>query len=741
MPRKKSDAMTPAQSGLTDPVENAEVVDVGEGPRLSGQMARLEESMTSAIERSGFESLGLDDRLLTALAGLGYEEPTEIQRAAIPSLLDGKDVLAEAPTGTGKTAAFALPMVQLLGAIHPRDRDGRPRAFVLTPTRELAIQVAEAIHRYGQPFSIRVLPVYGGQAIGQQLRGLARGVDVLVATPGRAVDHLTRASIALDRIEMVVLDEADEMLDMGFAEDLEAILSATPKTRQTALFSATISPPIAKIARRHLTDPVRVRIDRARQTRESAAKVRQVAYVVRRPDKTVALARILDLEDPTSALVFARTRGEVDELTQRLSAQGHDAAALHGGMDQAQRDRVMGRFREGALDVLVATDVAARGLDIDHVSHVVNYDIPANPEAYIHRIGRTGRAGREGVAITLVEPREHRLLRNIEAAMRTRLEVAQIPTVADLRERRLEVLRGALRDAIQGDGLDRFRAVVEPLAEEFDVMDVALAAVSLAEAAAGREGEAAETDIAPASLFGEARPSQGGGGFVRPDRGSGSGPGAGLRRGPGGPGGPGGSGRSPGRSDGAWTRLWIGAGRESGVRPGDLVGSITNEAGLPARAIGAIQISGRFSIVEVAEGAADDIVRAMRGVLLRGKPVQIRRDREPAAPFVRPRAPGGDGADRALVAQRGGGVVEDVDGVGRRADEVIADRRPVAVRDRHLALRSPSDQALVVDDRRWRPEPTLERRAPLDAKPLARVGDRPGTDGPIVGSMWITKER
>ena len=608
-------------------------------PVVASDAAAPDSVATPPEDGAGFTGLGLDERLVEALSALGYEEPTDIQRAAIPSLLAGRDVLAEAPTGTGKTAAFALPMVQALGAVHPRDRDGRPRAFVLTPTRELAIQVAEAIHRYGQPFAIRVLPVYGGQAIGQQLRGLARGVDVLVATPGRAVDHLTRASIALDRIEMVVLDEADEMLDMGFAEDLEAILSATPKTRQTALFSATISPPIAKIARRHLDDPVRVRIDRARQTRDTAAKVRQVAYVVRRQDKSVALGRILDLEDPTSALVFARTRGEVDELSQRLSAQGHDTAALHGGMVQEQRDRVMGRFREGALDVLVATDVAARGLDIDHVSHVVNYDIPANPEAYIHRIGRTGRAGREGVAITLVEPREHRLLRNIEAAMRTRLEVAQIPTVADLRERRLEVLRGSLREAILADGLDRFRAVVEPLAEEFDVLDVALAAISLAEAAAGRDGQGAEEEIAPASLFGD-RPQPSSGGVVRPDRGSN--PPRDPRRGPtgSGPAGPGGSGRAPGRSDGAWTRLWIGAGRESGVRPGDLVGSITNEAGLPARAIGAIQISGRFSIVEVAEGAADDIVRAMRGVLLRGKPVQIRRDREPAAPFVRgPREP------------------------------------------------------------------------------------------------------
>ncbi|MEA2607197.1 MAG: ATP-dependent helicase DeaD [Chloroflexota bacterium] len=601
------------------------------------------EPAAAGVEGAGFLGLGLDPRLVAALSALGYEEPTDVQREAIPPLLAGRNILAEAPTGTGKTAAFALPMVQRLGP--DRASGGRPRALVLTPTRELAIQVAEAIHRYGQSFGMRVLPVYGGQAIGQQLRGLARGVDVLVATPGRAVDHLNRATISLEAIEVVVLDEADEMLDMGFAEDLEAILSATPAGRQTALFSATISPPIARIAKRHLDDPVRVRIDRARHTREGAAKVRQVAYVVRRQDKSVALGRILDLEDPTSTLVFARTRGEVDELSGRLAAQGHDTAALHGGMDQSQRDRVMGRFREGALDVLVATDVAARGLDIEHVSHVVNYDIPANPEAYIHRIGRTGRAGREGVAITLVEPREHRLLRNIEAAIRTRLVVAQIPTVADLRERRLEVLRGSLREAILADGLDRFRAVVEPLTEEFDVLDVALAAVSLAEAAAGRDGEGVEAEIAPASLFGERSDRPGPG--VRPDRGPeravardggprrGS-PGPGGSRGPSGPGG---SGRSPGGNDGAWTRLWVGAGRETGVRPGDLVGSITNEAGVPARAIGAIQISGRFSIVEVAEGAADDIVRSMRGVLLRGKPIQIRRDREPSAPFVQPRGP------------------------------------------------------------------------------------------------------
>ena len=613
------------------PKSSSPVVSPGARPAETGPAGPA-----PAVDGAGFAALALDPALVAALSGLGYEEPTPVQREAIPPLLAGRDLLAEAPTGTGKTAAFALPIIQRLGA-EPR-RDGRPLALVLTPTRELAIQVAEAIHRYGQPYGTRVLPVYGGQAIGQQLRGLRRGVDVLVATPGRAVDHLTRSTIALDAVAVVVLDEADEMLDMGFAEDLETILKATPDVRQTALFSATISPDIARIAKRHLTDPVRVRIQAERRP-PGGAQVRQVAYVVRRADKPVALSRILDLEDPTSALVFARTRGEVDDLAERLAAQGHDAAALHGGMAQEQRDRVMGRFREGSLDVLVATDVAARGLDIEHVSHVVNYDIPSNPDAYIHRIGRTGRAGREGVAITLVEPREHRLLRNIESATKTRIEVAQIPSVADLRERRLEVLRGTLREAIHGDGLERFRAVVEPLADEFDLVDVALAAVSLAEAAGGRDGDT-ESEIAPATFFGDSRPRPGGRdgaqAWPRDGRGPrpGTGPGFGPRRNEGD-----GDGAGPPRresSGGPWTRLWVGAGREAGVRPGDLVGAITNEAGVGARTVGAIQIADRFSIVEVAEEAADNIERALRAGSVRGRKVQVRRDREPADGSRRP---------------------------------------------------------------------------------------------------------
>ncbi len=594
-----------------------------------------------APEAGSFASLGLDAALLRSLEDLGYEEPTPVQLEAIPPLLAGRDVLAEAPTGTGKTAAFALPILQRLAArgILGRAGEGRTLALVLVPTRELAMQVAEAVHRYGRAVDAHVLPIYGGQAIGQQLRALRRGVDVVVATPGRAVDHLTRGSLSFDRVEAVVLDEADEMLDMGFAEDLETLLGATPAARQTALFSATISPTIARIAARHLREPVRVAVRPERPSGDEAPRVRQRAYVVRGPDKLAALARILDLEDPASALVFARTRLEVDELAEALAGRGHDAAALHGGMSQEQRDRVMGRFREGTLDVLVATDVAARGLDIEHVSHVVNFDIPSDPDMYTHRIGRTGRMGREGVAITLVEPREHRLLHNIEAASRMKLELATIPTVADLRERRLEMLQAGLRERLLEEELDRYRGVVEPLADEFDLVEIALAAVSLLDGANARDVE--EVEIAAASLPSD-RPLRG---AARPGR---AGP-APAPRGPGGRGSPARPGGRPAagpasqqdgrdaaqgpvatgrRASGPWVRLYVGGGRRAGMRPGDLVGAIANEAGVPGSDIGAIQIADSFSLVDVAGGAADRVVAALRGATIRGRTFAVHRERD-----------------------------------------------------------------------------------------------------------------
>ena len=564
-----------------------------------------------------FASLGLSDALVSALTTLGYEEPTPIQREAIPPLLEGRDVLGQAATGTGKTAAFALPMVQRIGVARD-ERKPEVRALVLVPTRELAMQVAEAIHKYGKGLGTHVLPVYGGQSIQQQLRALRRGVDVIVATPGRALDHIRRGSLALGTVRVVVLDEADEMLDMGFADDLEEILEALPAQRQTALFSATMPPRIAEIAERHLREPVRVRIGREATTPGTVPKVRQVAYVVPRQHKVAALGRVLDMESPTSVIVFCRTRTEVDELTETLTGRGYRAEALHGGLSQEQRDRVMQRFREGSTELLVATDVAARGLDIEHLSHVVNYDVPSAPDAYVHRIGRTGRAGREGVAITLAEPREHRFLRNIEHLTKQRIHVEPLPTLVDLRTRRLELTRAALRETIVGGDLDGFRVVIDTLAEEFDIVDVATAAVKLAHDASGAGGDAEEIPSV-ALPIGRDRGERAKRGRDRSARDEESPRERRPRRG---------AGRADRRPETDVTRLYVGLGRKAGVRPADLVGAIANEAGIDARAVGAIEIAERFSIVEVPGEAADDVIGALRATTIRGRRVMVRRDRE-----------------------------------------------------------------------------------------------------------------
>ena len=542
----------------------------------------------------GFADLGLRPELLAALAGLGYEEPTPIQREAIPPLIDGRDVLGQAATGTGKTAAYALPLLQHLAAGR---RQPEPAGLVLVPTRELAIQVSEALYRYGKELGARVVPVYGGQPIGRQLRALDAGVDLVVATPGRALDHIRRGTLRLDQVATVVLDEADEMLDMGFAEDLEAILDETPENRQTVLFSATMPRRLDTLARRHMRDAVRLQLASRRPAAGEAPRVRQSAYVVPRASKATALGRVLDVESPTAAIVFCRTRDEVDQLTETLKGRGYRAEALHGGMTQDQRERVMGRLRGGTAELLVATDVAARGLDIDQLTHVVNYDVPSAPETYVHRIGRVGRAGREGVAITLVEPRAHRMLKTIEQVTGSPIAVEKLPTVADLRARRLELTRAALRESLLEDDLEHFRAVVETLTDEFDVMEVALAAVKLAHEATGGPDDDEDIPDAP----------------VRPDRGE-------PRRGP--------REDRPARvASGPVERLFIGLGRDAHVRPADLVGAITGEAGLRGRDIGAIEIAQRFSIVEVPEGSADDVIAALRQATIKGRRPVVRRDR------------------------------------------------------------------------------------------------------------------
>jgi ATP-dependent RNA helicase DeaD len=537
--------------------------------------------------------------LLTALAELGYEEPTPIQAEAIPPLLAGRDLLGNAATGTGKTAAFALPILHRLEG----HASGGPRALVLVPTRELAMQVSEAFHRYGRGSGATVLPIYGGQPIFRQVKALERGVDVVVATPGRIRDHLTRGTLDLRGIEVIVLDEADEMLDMGFADDLAAILGEAPESRQTLLFSATMPPRIDAIARRHLSDPVHVKIADEPVAAGEAPRIRQGAYVVGRAHKPAALVRVLDAEAPTAAIVFCRTRVEVESLVQTLNGRGYRADALHGGLTQEQRDRVMGRLRSGTTELLVATDVAARGLDVDVLTHVINYDVPSAPDAYVHRIGRVGRAGREGVAITLAEPREHRMLKNIERVTGQRVPVEALPTVADLRARRLEITSATLREEILKDEMDSFRVVVEALAEEFDVMDIVAAAAKVAHESSGGPLDEEEIPDAP----------------VRQDRpGQRDGSGGKQRRAQRGP---------RDKVPEGMTRLFVGAGRIAGVRPQDLVGAIAGEADIPGREIGAIQIADRFSLVDVPENRANAVIQALRGTSLKGRKVSVRRER------------------------------------------------------------------------------------------------------------------
>jgi ATP-dependent RNA helicase DeaD len=455
-----------------------------------------------------FSQLGLSPALVTAVAALGYEEATPVQRETIPLMLTGRDLIAQAETGTGKTAAFSLPLIHHLSADDAGKRPAKgSRALVLVPTRELAMQVAEAAHKYARGSGLFIVPLYGGASMAQQIRALERGVDIVVGTPGRVLDHLRRGSLLLAPLRVLVLDEADEMLDMGFAEDIDAILSETPESRQTVLFSATMPPRLRKIAERHLRTPATVNVAKDKPAAGKLPRVRQVAYVVSKGHKAAALQRVLDMESPSSAIVFCRTRLEVDTLVETLNAHGYRAEALHGGMQQRQRDTVMNRFRAAKADLLIATDVAARGLDIEQLSHVFNYDLPSAAEDYVHRIGRTGRAGRGGTAITLVEPREHRLLRTIEHFTKQKIEVGSVPTVADLRARRMESTRASLRDRILAGDLDDARVVVESLAEEFDVLDVAAAAVKLAHAAVAGGGGDREVEI-PAAVPHVERPER-----------------------------------------------------------------------------------------------------------------------------------------------------------------------------------------------------------------------------------------
>jgi ATP-dependent RNA helicase DeaD len=521
-----------------------------------------------------FTDLGLSAGTLEVLADLGFEVPTPVQEKTIRPLLAGRDVIAQAPTGTGKTAAYGLPIVERLD-----DTRLEPQALVLVPTRELAIQVAEALHGLGRHRQAVTLPIYGGQPYERQFRALERGVQVVVATPGRLIDLLERRTLTLETIRTVVLDEADEMLNMGFIEDIERILSSLPSGHQTALFSATLPVRIQKLAGQFLSKPERVNV----AAREAVApRVRQVYYEVARPFKSEALARILDFEEPESAIVFVRTRRDADVVAEQMNGAGYIAQAIHGDINQAQRERVLERFRTGHTQLLVGTDVAARGLDIPDVTHVINYDLPPDPESYVHRIGRTGRAGRSGEALTLVTPHERRQLRMIEDGIHRRIQPLRLPTDAEVAERRRAGFRAEVLKILEAGELDPYIQLVEDMSASHDIAEVAAAAFKMA-AHRDQPRPLGRTAAPPRSAPGRA-PRAG-----RP------------------------------ASGGATARLFLRVGKRHGVRPADLVGAIANEAGLRGDAIGDIELYDTFSFVEVPASSAAAVEEALNRTHIRGR--------------------------------------------------------------------------------------------------------------------------
>ena len=543
--------------------------------------------------------MGLGEATLPAIIDLGYITPTSIQEQTIPLLLAGQDVIAQAPTGTGKTAAYGLPIIERLN-----EGELRPQALVVVPTRELAIQVAEALHELGKYREVVTLPIYGGAPYDRQLRALKRGVQVVIGTPGRLLDHLNRGTLNLEGVRTVVLDEADEMLDMGFIEDIESILARVPDERQAALFSATIPARIASLAERYLRQPAQVRV----AAREAVApRVRQVYYEVAAHAKPEVLARILDLEEPESAIIFVRTRRDADQLAEQLSGMGYIAQAIHGDISQAQRERTLERFRAGHTQLLVATDVAARGLDIPTVSHIINYDLPLEAESYVHRIGRTGRAGATGEALTLVTPHERRLLQLIERAIHRRLERLRLPTAADVAVRRRAAFREDVLRMLDAGQLDPFLKLVEDLADTHDPAEIAAAAFKMAaqEREASRPGRAASWLTLPeeagieAALDAAATVSQ-----PAPRRQAG------------------GKSRQKQQPAPPSTRLFLRVGKRDGARPADIVGAITNEANISGQTIGDIDIYDTFSFVEIPEPLLETVRLALNRTTIRGQAPQ-----------------------------------------------------------------------------------------------------------------------
>lgn len=534
---------------------------------------------------TAFSHLGLHPELVQATAGLGFTTPTPIQTAMIPVMLAGRDVIGQAQTGTGKTAAFALPLLHRL-----QPETTHIQALVLTPTRELAVQVAKAMHEFGRPLGVRVLPVYGGEPYGRQISRLQKGVDVVVGTPGRLIDLIDRAVLDLSQVQSVVLDEADEMLSMGFIEDIETILKATPAARQTALLSATVPPEIRRLAERYLREPEAISIQREQVT---VAAIEQRHYLVYEADKLAALTRLFEVEAITSALIFVRTRAGAGELAAELSTRGFPAEALSGELEQEERERVMNRFRRNLIKVLVATDVAARGLDIDHISHVFNFDLPEDPEVYVHRIGRTGRAGKSGVALSLVTPNERWRIGRIEGFIKTAIRRATLPTVEEIHARREAALLERVGAGLLQGRLGQERALVSTLVEAgHDPIEIAAAALRLV------RGDEIQRPILPVTEVQERRAPRemrkGARQFDRQPTGQRTGDRPTFERQ-----------SRPRRPRGApetgMVSLSLSRGRVHGVRPADVVSTIAYHAGIPGGEIGRIHIEEQHTLVDVPE--------------------------------------------------------------------------------------------------------------------------------------------
>lgn len=556
-----------------------------------------------------FSSLGLATPILKAINDLGYEQPSPIQQQAIPYLLDGENLLGVAQTGTGKTGAFALPLLSRISA-----GNKSPQILVLAPTRELAIQVAEAFKSYSRHIkNFHVIPIYGGQDIRGQLKALNRGADVVVGTPGRLLDHLKRSSLKLDDLKAVVLDEADEMLRMGFIEDIETILGQTPDTAQRALFSATMPAPIKRVANKYIGDAQEVRV--AAKTR-TVEKIEQQYLIVHFSHKLDTLTRILEVEQFDAMIIFVRTKSMTIELAEKLEARGFSAHALNGDLNQGLREKIIARLKNGGIDIIVATDVAARGLDVERISHVVNFDIPYDTESYVHRIGRTGRAGREGKAILFVTPKERRLLGAIEKANRQKLTALQVPTGEQVSQQRIARFQSNVQETIQSQDLSSFRELVEQLAHdtETDVGEIAAALVSQAQ-----QDRPLFPKFAP--LPDASRPSRGDrnrgnqsdrGGRERPSRRTDK---SEAPRRP----------RKPKAVGENMERFRIEAGLDHGVGPGDIVGALANEAGIDGEYIGNISINNTHSTVDLPEGMPKEIFEHLKKTRVRQQPMKISR--------------------------------------------------------------------------------------------------------------------